>query len=320
MAEKTLTEVQVEPKIVEGENTIKVDFFANSNLYFGNADHLKLKLTDHEVIKKDMKPEEFLLLVGDLRDNCIIKPKRDALKITDRLFSAFWSSLNPIDSEKQWAEFYSRWIQPYEQGKDHDFTEKVKLCLGNMDVILENKKFYTVRDFVKDNYGGSCYSFNKGGVNFVCMSTGPNAEVIKIFKAMKLSKEEPLIVFWHFGFETLEPLWSKKNKQAILEVLKDYNVVCIINGDDHASYVRNINYISNRSIVKFKTICVGGDEYAKITYQKEGEKNILTVNLVDDNNNNPTVKFTIKAETKDIFVINSRNKVQNKYLQDEITI
>ena len=301
---------------------IKTEFYANSNLYFGNPDHLKLKLTDHEVLKTMMKPENFMLIAGDLRDNCIIRTKTDEMKFTDKIFRKIWAMSNPIDSEGQWAEFYSRWIAPYTKdaaGKDADFTERIKLCIGDMDTHFEQmKKIYTVRDFVKESYSGSCYAFEKNGINFVCLSVYPNDDVIKYLKGLNLSKEQPMIVFWHYDFNTSDILWSTKSKQKILEVLKNYNVVLIINGHDHKSYTRNINYISERSIIKFKTVSVGGNEFAKITYEKKADQDYINIQLIDDNNNQPQVKYNLTVATNQPF-INPKGKT-NPYLLEDLTI
>lgn len=321
MAE-TLTETPRPEETPTVISTTKTEFYANSNLYFGNPDHLKLKLTDHEVLQKMMKPENFMLLVGDLRDNCIIRTKTDEMKFTDKFFRKIWALSNPIDSEGQWAEFYTRWIAPYAKdsaNKEIDFTERIKLCIGDMDTHFEQmKKLYTVRDFVKENYSSVCYAFEKNGINFVCLSVYPNDEVIKYLKGLNLPKEQPMIVYWHYDFNTSDILWSTKSKQKILEVLKNYNVVLIINGHDHKSYVRNINYISDRSIIKFKTISVGGNEFAKITYEKKPDQSNLLIQLIDDNNNNPTVKYNISIPIDQPFA-NVKGRT-NPYLLEDLTI
>lgn len=164
-------------------------------------------------------------------------------------------------TDEQWSEFVSAFglegekklkIPVYETFGNHD---------GNIGgAVREGIKFRNskrvIRCCVSEN--GLHYSFDKGGIHFVVLGIYPGDEwdstcewchyfhdsfrdpersltFLKHDLSSNLkSVNQPIILFFHYGFEGFSLLWwTEKERENLYEVIKNKNIIGIFHGHDH---------------------------------------------------------------------------------------
>jgi predicted phosphodiesterase len=180
--------------------------------------------------------------------------------------------LTDTSAQANFNSFQNDWIYPLTQTKTG-----IYLCHGNHDGDDGCTKSPVVK-YIKQTYGDVRYSFDFGGVHFVCCGMYPDYkksnpccfynncldtitwlenDLEKMAQAQqnKSIQEMPIILFFHFNLTgDWSDWWSDENKNKLYGVLQGYNVLNIFTGHCHSTYTDVWNGI--------KTTCVGGDKFA----------------------------------------------------------
>ena len=86
------------------------------------------------------------------------------------------------------------------------------------------------------NYSG-CYTYTRNNILFISLGIYPtNLKFLR--KHLPKNKNYPIIIFYHYNTikEPFSDWWSDKEKEQFYQVIKDYNILAIINGHLHSSY------------------------------------------------------------------------------------
>ncbi len=151
----------------------------------------------------------------------------------------------------EFGEFINQYAIPIENAGFPLFS-----CPGNHDTYVDwpyfdkpvfeyiKTKYVATHDMFKDWKYSGCYSFNHNGVEFISMGVYPyNLAWLREYIP---TDDTPIIIFYHYNTVTGEPYsdwWGEDEKTAFYDVIKDNNVLLIINGHWHESGIGHWNGI-----------------------------------------------------------------------------
>ncbi len=123
-----------------------------------------------------------------------------------------------------------------------------------------HQKYWEIDAFCGQHYGSVRYTADLNhGVKLIAMGVYPNAKALAWFESLHLDKSTPLILMWHYSMhpdEAYSDWWSTQEKDACWNVIKHYNVVCILVGHLHETRLRLWNGIPS--------IKAAGPGYARV--------------------------------------------------------
>jgi len=138
----------------------------------------------------------------------------------------------------------------FSQAKQGGF---VFTCMGNHDTYRNFDLVHEVLlDWLKKTYGDYIYAFNIGQVRFINLglfpTTGSQRTALKDKGAnslgflrtelSRLSKQQPVVVFFHYPIHgAFSDWWTKQEKNNFYRTIKDYNVIAILVGHAHTSRI-----------------------------------------------------------------------------------
>jgi len=217
---------------------MKWSIVLSSDLHFGSLKSesgIDIRADKKEQVKNilEMKDEhnvEIVISVGDLTEYG-----------TDG--NSWCSCRKMVDDEL--TPLKEKWVKPLE-----DNNIKVLLGIGNHDSYtghpycskpvfkyIKNKHNATYYPWVGKNYSG-CYTYTKNNILFICMGIYPkNLRFLR--NHLPKNKDNPIIIFYHYNTISDEPhsdWWKTNEKEDFYQVIKDRNIVAIINGHIHATY------------------------------------------------------------------------------------
>lgn len=200
-------------------------FACESDLHFNQAgscdkpDSVKKLLELHKT-----SPLDFIVCPGDLTDTG-----------SDGSGCCCKKSVNELN------EFIDNYVSPLESN-----GIPVKASIGNHD-YSRTYPFNGVEKYIQRKYGATyswkdhdtsgCYTFNHNGVQFICLGVYPK-DLKWLNGVLPADKKAPIIIYYHYNTLKSEPFgdwWSEDEKLAFYNIIKDYNLICIINGHWHTS-------------------------------------------------------------------------------------
>jgi Icc-related predicted phosphoesterase len=199
-------------------------FACDSDLHFDQTGSCRKPDSVKNIISKHKEsPLDFVICPGDLTDTaadgCGCRCKKTI------------SELN---------EFVDNYVSPLEGN-----GIPVKATIGNHD-YSRTYPCNGVEKFIKRKYGATYssdhgtsgyYTFGHNGVQFISLGVYPkNLKWLK--SVLPADKKAPLIIYYHYNTLKSEPFgdwWKEEEKQAFYDVIKDYNILCIICGHWHTS-------------------------------------------------------------------------------------
>lgn len=213
--------------------------------------------------KKDAQKE---LLLQDISDHAL---NTSAVILT--------GDLTDNGSEAEFHAFMERWIIPITGLMPTKFHNGLYLCKGNHDEAAGSKS--QILEYLKQTYGGFCYSFDIDGLHFACCGKYPQKTILggelKWLKSdlAKLAPGTPIVIFFHYNILGEYSSWwsvscgscictsAKNEKDYFFNAIKDYNIQAIFFGHLHFSY-------SALWRDRFRIAGVGGDKYAICQYEQ----------------------------------------------------
>lgn len=187
-------------------------------------------------------------------------------------------------NDQQYSVFRSVWLDPITQLMPDEPHGGLYLCKGNHDE--SSGKDTQLLNFLKHEYGDFRYSFDIENLHVICCGKYPDLSLFpnlndccgmpNTMKWLKSDLEDvgtnrPIAIFFHFNimgnysdwwgiscgsWQIQQPITVKN---ALFDLLKNYNVKCIFFGHYHHSFScmwRNVIPVAD----------VGGDEYALFRY------------------------------------------------------
>uniref|UniRef100_A0A6C0B3W0 Calcineurin-like phosphoesterase domain-containing protein n=1 Tax=viral metagenome TaxID=1070528 RepID=A0A6C0B3W0_9ZZZZ len=209
----------------------------SSDLHFGYLDYLKdvgirLDKIDHvhKIIQmKDEYNVQMVITAGDLTENGL-----------DGRSILCWRK----NTHDELTPMIDKWVTPLENaGID------VLLTIGNHDTYTGQPYVYKpVFEYIKKKYNATCYPlvymehsgcYTQKTNNILFISLGIYPKNLKFLKKnLPKDKNDAIIIFYHYNTvdEAYSDWWSDEEKEKFYEVIKDYNILAIINGHIHLSY------------------------------------------------------------------------------------
>ena len=137
------------------------------------------------------------------------------------------------------------WVEPIEKSGIY-----VLLTIGNHDTYTGHPYIYKpVFQYIKKkhnatcypmfwmNYSG-CYTYSHNNILFISLGIYPK-HLKFLRKHLPKDKNYPIIIFYHYNTvdkEAYSDWWNDKEKEQFYQVIKDYNILAIINGHIHSTY------------------------------------------------------------------------------------
>ena len=146
---------------------------------------------------------------------------------------------NSVKSE--WEEFLFDWFYPVAEKIG---VQNIYLCPGNHDTgHTFGKKFYknkSVFDVLK-NYGLESYCFFKENILFVCCGIYPDLNTRNYLRSLFrcVHKRIPVIMFFHYTISRPCHGFNEDEKEKFYNIIKNHNVIAIINGHKHGTFEDN---------------------------------------------------------------------------------
>ncbi len=206
-----------------------LEFVAASDFHVGRSDKY-LNARKHEVRRLllkylDTNKTDLVLMVGDLTDH---------------------GRFDDCDSvESEWEKFLFDWFYPISEKIG---VQNICLCPGNHDTgYIYGKKFFkneSVFDALK-NYGLENYSFLKENILFVCCGIYPDLNTRNYLRLLLrcVHKSIPIVMFFHYTISKPCHGFNDDEKNEFYEVIKNRNVIGIINGHKHGTFEDDWNGI-----------------------------------------------------------------------------
>jgi len=209
----------------------------SSDLHFGSLKSVsgvdiradKKNQVDRIINMKEQHNIEIVISAGDLTEYGV-----------DGQFCLCWRK----NKEDELNPMIKNWVEPIENvGID------VLLTIGNHDTYTGHPYFYKpVFQYIKKKHNATyypclwmeysgCYKYTRNNILFISLGIYPkNLKFLK--KNLPKSKNDPIIIFYHYNTvdEPYSDWWEQKEKDAFYKVIKDYNIIAIINGHYHVTY------------------------------------------------------------------------------------
>lgn len=219
-------------------------FAVVSDLHF--TDRIKDNKTDYVEKLTALCEEEgvdAIICAGDLTDNG-----------TNGGSLCCW---NYGGKQDQLTPLKEQFVEPLEQHTN------VYLCMGNHDTYVPWPYItHPVGNYIKKKHGALRYHFDHGIARFICLNIYPDKKGLAYLKE-NLSKDKSNILFFHYNLTgSFSDWWTKKEKEAFYNTIKDYPIAGIICGHLH---------ISSTSTWRDITVIQGaGSDIAVCEYGAEG--------------------------------------------------
>jgi Icc-related predicted phosphoesterase len=147
--------------------------------------------------------------------------------------------------EDELTPMIKKWVEPIENA-----GIEVLLTIGNHDTYTGHPYFYKpVFQYIKKKHNATyypwiwmkysgCYTYTRNNILFISLGVYP--KYLKFLrKHLPKDKNYPIIIFYHYNTvdkEAYSDWWNDKEKEQFYQVIKDYNILAIINGHIHATY------------------------------------------------------------------------------------
>lgn len=132
---------------------------------------------------------------------------------------------------------------------------QVKATIGNHDINRQKHPCANVMKYIRNKYNATyswtdpdmsgCYSFMHNGVQFISLGVYPkNLNWLK--SVLPVDRKNPIVIFYHYNTYKNEPFgdwWTETEKLAFYDIIKNYNVLTIVNGHWHTSCITDWNGI-----------------------------------------------------------------------------
>lgn len=220
------------------DNKIKWSIILSSDLHFGS-----LKSVSGVDIRKDKKDQVQQII--NMKDEHNIQMVISAGDLTEYGTDGKSFFCCRKNTEDQLNPMIKNWVEPIEKsGID------VLLTIGNHDTYTGHPYFYKpVFQYIKKKHNATCYpwiwmkysgcyTYTRNNILFISLGVYP--KYLKFLrKHLPKDKNYPIIIFYHYNTvdkEAYSDWWNDKEKEQFYQVIKDYNILAIINGHIHATY------------------------------------------------------------------------------------
>lgn len=214
--------------------------------------------------------------------------------------------------ESDTQAFKAVWYNPLESALQASTGGDFFVGIGNHDTYWSSvgeKKPTKMLRFLKSKFGKSdsyLYAFNIGPVRFIHLGLYPTANQQQnknlktklsslAFLTNELNKSigQPVVIYFHYPIHgSSADWWSKVEKNAFYNVIRNYNVIAILNGHAHGSAAFDFRG-------KCPSIRAGGNDFAEFRFDP-AKSNEITFNFVDAEGQVRTVKPTKNAPEPDL--------------------
>lgn len=244
-------------------------FLIDSDIQYGHDKPEKIrndKINNVEFItnfiknsKNSIYEPRFLMITGDLTEHC-----SDGKKIFNYKFGGITNEMTPLINEylKPMSTLLPLKLIPgnhdfYIDGSRWPFFHKPVLSY-----IRKNHNLNTLKNIFSSTFsdiGDVVYSFDIEDVHFCACDIYPNEKVLKWLRTdLEKNNDKRIIIFQHYNFDgPYSDWWTMDEKKKFYDVIKNYNVVLLIEGHHHFS--------SEGSFMGIKTVNSGGRGFGLIT-------------------------------------------------------
>ena len=226
-------------------------FIVDSDLQVGynNYDHIRREKTENaDLIKSRLEKGDIkaLIVTGDLTQNSADGKSFLFYKYggeTDQMTPLFDEYINPLKNS----------INMYFVPGNHDYYVS-----GSRWPYIHRPALQYVRNHHKlplnfwPDIGDTVYSFDLKGdngelIHFCACDIYPSAKVLKWLKNdLKNNKDKKIVLFHHYNMSgSFSNWWKNEEKDNYYNLIKDFNVILILEGHSH-----------NNSVYKYKDIPV----------------------------------------------------------------
>jgi hypothetical protein len=154
--------------------------------------------------------------------------------------------VNNNGNEDQLSGLKEKWVKPLENA-----GLAVLLGLGNHDEVhyfpyYPKPVFRYIADRhnatydLLNTYNSGCYTYYRNGILFLSLGIYPK-NISYLRQNLPLNRNVPIIIFYHYNSIEDEPYsdwWKTSEKIAFKESIASYNVLAIINGHCHQTYIK----------------------------------------------------------------------------------
>ncbi len=220
------------------DNKTKWSIVLSSDLHFGS-----LKSVSGIDIRKDKKDQVKQII--EMKDEHNVQMVISAGDLTEHGVDGKSFFCCRKNTEDQLNPMIKKWVEPIENaGID------VLLTIGNHDTYTGHPYFYKpVFQYIKKKHNATCYpwiwmkysgcyTYTRNNILFISLGVYP--KYLKFLrKHLPKDRNYPIIIFYHYNTvdkEAYSDWWNDKEKEQFYQVIKDYNILAIINGHIHATY------------------------------------------------------------------------------------
>lgn len=202
---------------------------------------------------------KFLIVAGDLTEHC-----SDNKKLFDYKYGGVTDEFTPMLNE---------YIKPISS------LIPLKLIPGNHDFYIDDSRWpffhkpvlSYIRKYHKLNslknifssmfskIGDHVYSFDYEDIHFCACDIYTNEKVLEwLKKDLDKNKNKKIIIFQHYNFDgAYSDWWTRDEKKKFYDVIKNFNVILLIEGHHHFSSIGDFMGI--------KTVNAGGKGFGLVT-------------------------------------------------------
>lgn len=287
-----------------------IDKEARPLLYYGQFPASRkftvLEASDIHVSSDGRKDEDLNALCNQMKASI-----SDASKnVAAVLFVGDFAGIgNAVNRDKFIKFFYDPLLESLEKVKGNIF-----LTPGNHDCYGHGLlgQAPAVEVFIVQRQGGLIYRFKIGGVQFINLglypsltkqqtdkdneetltTSEPSLDFLKKVLA-KMDKKQPIVLIHHYPIhEGYSDWWSKKEKDAYYDAIKDYNVVAILVG--HAHEARLFKFRDKCPVVQ----CATGHAFTELVFDP-ADPNKVDITFVQETGERSSPKMRIDKEEKE---------------------
>jgi len=215
-------------------------FIHDSDLHYGKRGAKPRENKEDHPSTIAASKAQFVIVTGDLTDN--------------GYDGASCGCINYGGKSDQITPLLENYVHPLEEA-----GKEVYLCVGNHDrgkKTLGIFRHSPIKHIIRKRHNSVKYTFRKGDLLFICCGECPSD--IPWLKRKLKNLDQPTIIFFHFNLEgPYSDWWSKKQKDAFYNAIKDYNILAILVGHHHITKVTTWRGIR---------VIASSNRYSVITY------------------------------------------------------
>lgn len=207
------------------------NIFLISDLHFGGNIHKPVQtMIDRIIGHINVNEKNVILVAGDITDHGY-----DGISTCQCFFPCFGSNSGITGGSKvnELNMFQTEFLERFK----YLTNTYIYFIHGNHD-LYNGAGRYPVLDYIKSKFGNTYYSFVVNGIVFFMCGLYPDASICNWIKTEFIEKQvndkTPLIFCFHYSMDST---WWKEEKTIFLNTINAKNILGILVGHVHESYI-----------------------------------------------------------------------------------